>query len=43
VALVSVDVRDAVGPLPGVAFTRPRRLRLKGVDPISVCSVRSGR
>jgi adenylate cyclase len=43
VALVSVDVRDAVGDLPGVAFGRARRLRLKGVDPISVCSVRSGR
>ena len=41
VALVSVDVRDAVGELPGVAFARARRLRLKGVDPISVCPVRS--
>jgi len=43
VALASVDVRDAVGELPGVAFARARRLRLKGVDPISVCPVRSTR
>lgn len=37
--LCSVDVRDAVAPLGGVRFGRARRVRLKGVDPMSVCRV----
>jgi adenylate cyclase len=39
VVLASVDVRDAVVPLPGVRFTRARRTRLKGVEPISLCRI----
>ncbi len=38
-ALASLEVRDAVGDLPGVRFGRPRRVRLKGVEPMSVCPV----
>lgn len=38
-ALASIDVRDAVGELPGIHFGRARRVRLKGVEPMSVCSV----
>lgn len=38
-ALASVVVRDAVGDLPTVRFGRARRVRLKGVEPISVCPV----
>jgi adenylate cyclase len=39
-ALATVDVRDAVGTLPGVHFARARRMRLKGVpDPMLVCRV----
>ncbi|MCU1497972.1 MAG: putative adenylate/guanylate cyclase, partial [Acidimicrobiales bacterium] len=37
--LASVDVREAVAPLPGVAFGRARRVRLKGVDPMSLCHI----
>lgn len=37
--LASVDVRDAVVPLPAVRFGRPRRTRLKGVAPMSLCWV----
>ncbi len=39
-ALASVDVRAAVADLRGVEFTRARRYRLKGLDPISACKVR---
>jgi len=35
--LASVDVRQAVGDLPGIRFGRARRYRLKGLDPISAC------
>ena len=38
-ALASVDVRELVGDLPGVKFGRARRVRLKGVEPMSVCPV----
>ncbi|MCU1455575.1 MAG: adenylate/guanylate cyclase protein [Acidimicrobiales bacterium] len=38
-ALASVGVREAVGDLAGVRFGRARRVRLKGVEPMSVCSV----
>lgn len=38
-ALASVDVRDAVGDLRGVRFGRARRVRLKGVEPMSICPV----
>jgi adenylate cyclase len=41
--LASVDVREAVAPMPGVAFGRARRARLKGVEPMSVVPVRSDR
>jgi adenylate cyclase len=41
-ALASADVRDAVGDLPGVRFGRARRVRLKGVEPMSVCPVSAG-
>ncbi|MFN8019468.1 MAG: adenylate/guanylate cyclase domain-containing protein [Acidimicrobiales bacterium] len=34
--VASVDVREAVGPMPGVAFGRARRVRLKGVEPMSI-------
>ncbi len=41
--LASVDVRDAVlaapGTLEGVRFGKPRRRRLKGVEPVAVCQV----
>ncbi len=39
VVLASVDVREAVAPLPGISFSRARRARLKGVDAMSVCRV----
>ena len=39
VALASVDVRDQVGDLRGVRFSRARRYKLKGIDPISACKV----
>lgn len=38
-ALTSVDVRSAVVPLEGVRFGRARRVRLKGIDPMSLCPV----
>lgn len=38
-ALVSIDVRDAAESVPGVRFGRARRVRLKGVEPMSVCPV----
>lgn len=41
-ALASVAVRDAVGDLPGVRFGRARRVRLKGIDPMSVCPLDAG-
>lgn len=37
--LASVAVRDAIGDLPGVAFGRAKRYRLKGIDPVSACLV----
>ncbi|CAN5502537.1 hypothetical protein BH10ACT1_BH10ACT1_41790 [soil metagenome] len=37
--LASVDVREAVAPLPGVRFGRARRTRLKGVDAMSLCRI----
>lgn len=41
-ALGTVDVRDTVGALPGVRFSRPRRTRLKGLpDPIELCRIES--
>ena len=39
-ALASVDVRAAATDLRGVEFTRARRYRLKGLDPISASKVR---
>ncbi|HEY4376182.1 MAG TPA: adenylate/guanylate cyclase domain-containing protein, partial [Acidimicrobiales bacterium] len=42
-ALASVDVREAVGDLPGVQFGRARRVRLKGVEPMSVCPLEARR
>ncbi len=39
VVLASVDVRSAVAPMPGVQFGRARRVRLKGVDPMSIVRV----
>jgi adenylate cyclase len=39
VVLASVDVRTAVAPLAGVRFGRPRRVRLKGVDPMSLVRI----
>ncbi len=41
-ALATVDVRDATGDLRGVRFGRPRRVRLRGVEPMSVCPVLGG-
>jgi len=41
-ALASADVRDAAGDLPGVLFGRAKRVRLKGVEPMSVCAVAAG-
>ncbi|MCU1352554.1 MAG: putative adenylate/guanylate cyclase [Acidimicrobiales bacterium] len=38
-ALASTEVRKAVGDLPGVRFARARKVRLKGVEPMSVCPV----
>lgn len=40
-AIASVDVRAEVADLRGVEFTRARRYRLKGLDPISACKVSS--
>lgn len=40
-AIASVDVRAEVADLGGVEFTRARRYRLKGLDPISACKVRA--
>ncbi len=40
-ALASVDVRAAVTDLKGVEFTRSRRYRLKGLDPISASKIRA--
>lgn len=37
--LGSVDVRQQVGPLPAVRFGRARRVRLKGVEPMSLCRI----
>lgn len=37
--LASVDVRTAVAPMAGVAFGRARRIRLKGVEPMSLVRV----
>lgn len=37
--LASVDVRTAVAPMAGVAFGRARRVRLKGVEPMSLVRV----
>jgi adenylate cyclase len=37
--LTSVDVRAAVAPMPGVRFGRARRVRLKGVEPMSLVRV----
>jgi adenylate cyclase len=39
VVLASVDVRSAVAPMEGVAFGRARRVRLKGVEPMSLVQV----
>lgn len=39
--LASVAVREAVGDLRGVSFSRARRYRLKGIDPVSACLVTS--
>jgi class 3 adenylate cyclase len=42
--LVTVDVRQAVGKLPGVVFTRARRREFKGVgESIGVCAARRAR
>lgn len=38
-ALASVAVREAVGDLRGVTFGRAKRYRLKGIDPVSACTV----
>jgi adenylate cyclase len=35
--IVTADVRDAVGELKGVSFSRSRRRSFKGVAPIAVC------
>ena len=37
--LASVDVRAAVAPMAGVTFGRARRVRLKGVEPMSLVRV----
>jgi adenylate cyclase len=37
--LASVDVRAAVGQMSGVRFGRARRVRLKGVEPMSIVRV----
>lgn len=41
VVLSSVDVREAVAPMAGVRFGRARRVRLKGVEPMSLCRIES--
>jgi len=41
VVMASVDVREAVAPMRGVRFGRARRVRLKGVDPMSLVRVES--
>jgi adenylate cyclase len=38
-ALATVAVREAVAPLRGVTFSRARRYRLKGLDPVSACRI----
>jgi adenylate cyclase len=38
-ALATVAVRDQVAPLRGVTFSRARRYRLKGLDPVSACRI----
>jgi adenylate cyclase len=40
--LASVDVRDAVMPMKGVAFGRARRTKLKGVEPMSLVRIEHG-
>ena len=40
--LASVDVREAVAPMAGVQFGRARRVRLKGVEPMSLVRVEHG-
>lgn len=37
--LASVDVRSAVAPMASVSFGRARRVRLKGVEPMSIVRV----
>ena len=39
VVMASVDVREAVAPMPRVRFGRARRVRLKGVEPMSLVRV----
>lgn len=39
VVLASVDLREAVAPMPGVRFGRARRVRLKGVEPMSLVRI----
>lgn len=39
--LASVDVRDAVAPLPGVVFSRARRVKLKGIETMSLVRIES--
>jgi adenylate cyclase len=39
VVLASVDVREAVAPMARVRFGRARRVRLKGVEPMSLVRV----
>lgn len=39
VVLASVDVREAVAPMAGAQFGRARRVRLKGVEPMSLVRV----
>ncbi|MCU1358302.1 MAG: Adenylate cyclase [Acidimicrobiales bacterium] len=39
VVLASVDVREAVAPMAGVRFGRARRVRLKGIDPMSLVHI----
>lgn len=40
--LASVDVRQAVAPMAGVQFGRARKVRLKGVEPMSLVRVSPG-
>lgn len=37
--MASVDVREAVAPMRGVRFSRARRVKLKGVEPMSLVRV----